>query len=105
MVAQSNSESSAQEYHLLPDPSQCKAKHLFRSCFPPMLAYNMQPIRYSEKENDQNVQYGDRYKKLPDIRVSIAATDLGYVHAIDAADNRNGCESVTTVSMRISKDG
>ena len=49
MVAQSDSESSAQGYHLLPDATQCKAKYLFRSCFPPMFAYNMQPIRYSEK--------------------------------------------------------
>ena len=77
---------------------KCKAKHLFHSCFPAMLGKSMEPTRNCERQNNQYIQYGNSYEKLPNARVSIAAADLGNVHAVDTTNDGDGSESVDGIS-------
>ena len=63
-----------------------------------MLGKSMEPTRNCERQNNQYIQYGNSYEKLPNARVGIAAADLGNIHAVDTADDSDGCESVEVIS-------
>ncbi len=63
-----------------------------------MLGKSVEPTRNCERQDNQYVQYGNSYEKLPNARVGIAATDLGNIHAIDTTDDGDGSESVDEIS-------
>lgn len=63
-----------------------------------MLGKSMKPTQNCEKQDNQYVQYGNSYEKLPNARVGIAAADLGNVHTIDTTDDGDGSESVERIS-------
>ena len=69
-----------------------------------MLSKGMEPTRNCERQDNQSVQDGNSYEKLPNARVSIAAAYLGNVHAVNTTDDGDRSESVDGISRYSAKE-